>query len=268
MKTLIICVNYNSHNELINYLESVKNSIKMCNEVHSVDVLIADNSALKIELSNVYDYNIKHVFIGKNTGYFGAITYILKKEEIKLEGYDYVAISNVDLLMDKNFFVNLYNQKFEESIGCIAPKIYSITEKRNRNPKVINRYSAKKMRLLRLMYKYPVLYCTYAVVFHKLRRKGVHKSDEKFIYAPHGSFMLFTKKFIPFLYSMKYPTFLFGEEIFIAENLRARSLKVEYCPVLLINDIDHVSTARLTNKKYFKFNYESMDMLIKEWFDE
>ena len=67
---------------------------------------------------------------------------------------------------------------------------------------------------------------------------------------------------------MDYPCFLFGEEIYLAEHLRKRGLKTYYDPNLKVYDSDHVSTGKMKSKAYYQYNYKSIDMLLKEYFNE
>lgn len=80
--------------------------------------------------------------------------------------------------------------------------------------------------------------------------------------------MLFTQAFCDFLQEMNFPTFMFCEELFIAENLRKMGLKTIYKPQLIVNDIDHVSTSKMKSSFYFKCNYESLNMILKEYYSE
>lgn len=268
MKVLIICVNYNSYKELCAYIDSLEVA-KLCstNDI-TLDILIADNSEEKQELKKKYELKIEHIFTGENLGYFGGITEVIKKSKYNLQKYDYVILSNVDLLVTETFFDNLYSLEINQNIGCIAPAIYSLSEGKDRNPKVIERYTVKKLKVLCLMYKLPILYYFYTILFYARRRKKFQNSKRGYIYAAHGSFMIFTSKFVSFLEIMRYPGFLFGEEIFIAENLRKKSLQTLYEPSIVVKDLDHVSTRKMKSHFYFKCNYDALNMLLKEYFNE
>ncbi len=268
MKSVIVCVNYNSFEELLKYLNSLQKAYRYYGKENSLLVLIADNSEKKKEVKDIYSFDLQQVFTGENLGYLGGVSYAICKSKIDLLSFDYVIISNVDLSVKENFFVELFETDFAGDIGCIAPSILSISENRDRNPKILKRYSLKKLQFLKVMYKLPALYYTYTKLFYSLRRKKVQNYKEGYIYAPHGSFMIFTKKFAPFLQKMKYSAFLFGEEIYFAENLQKMSLKTFYKPSIVVNDLDHVSTSKLKAKIYFKYNYGAIDMLIKEYYNE
>ena len=266
MKVVIFCVNYNSYDELNTYLESLRDAVKYCKT--ELTVVVADNSKIIKEKRSEYEFDLIHINTNGNLGYFGGAIYGIQNCGKELSSYDYIIISNVDLKVDKEFFCQLLCLQTPDSIGCIAPKIYSIGEKRDRNPKVLERYSLKKLKGLRLMYKYPVLDYIYRIIFFVKRRQRVENSTQEIIYAAHGSFMLFTKQFSSFLQTMKYPVFMFGEEIFIAENLMKNGLKTIYKPELIVWDSDHASTSKMKNSFYYKCNYEAIDMLVKEYFHE
>ena len=86
------------------------------------------------------------------------------------------------------------------------------------------------------------------------------------IYAGHGSFMLFTKEFIAQYDDLQFPTFLYGEEIFFAELIRAANLKVLYAPTLLINNTGNVSTGRVSLKQRSQWSIESLLAIYNTYF--
>lgn len=268
MKNIIlICVNYNTYDELSCYLRSIEVSYKHNSSSINLKVIVADNSDKKLQIENQNNsFELEQVYTDNNLGYFGAISYAIKKSKVTLSTYDYILFSNVDLEISENFFEKLVSINLDA--GCLAPSIITKEEQINRNPKILQRYSIKKLKILKLMYKFPLLYKLYTRFFYKSRRKKIDSKNIEAIYAAHGSFMIFTKKFSEFLQTMNYPVFLFGEEIFIAENLRKLDLKTIYCPSLLIYDKDHASTSKMKNKFYYKCNYDALKYIIKEFYNE
>lgn len=266
MKVIIFCVNYNSDKELEKYLISLERAIE--NADVELTVVVSDNSLSYKEIERKYSFELYHFKTEKNLGYFGGAIFGIKRCGKNIDIYDYSVISNVDLEVDKNFFKELSAFCADDKTGCIAPKIYSVGEHRDRNPKVLERYGVRKLQLLRLMYKYPFLNYIYTAVFFKRRRERIKNCQQDIIYAAHGSFMLFTKKFSSFLSNMEYPVFLFGEELYIAEHLRKRGLKTIYLPNVVVIDKDHASTSKMKSKFYYKCNYEAIDMIIKEFYNE
>lgn len=265
MKILIICVNYNSYHELDLFLDSINIAAsKIPNDV-KVDVIIVDNSSISKEI-NFEGFKFINIGITKlnNVGYLiGAQTVINKNPQIL--DYDYVAISNVDIVMAEDFFINLEKCKIQNNIAWIAPKIFSRLENRNRNPKVLSRYSKKKLLLLYYMYRIPLLFYIYSSTAYK-RKKRQPIYPEMDIYAGHGSFMLLTHSFFESYKKIEYPIFLFGEELYLAELIMKKGKKVHYIPSLILEDNEHVSTSTLKKKSFFKFNCDSIKYILDTFY--
>jgi GT2 family glycosyltransferase len=270
MNILIICVNYNSYDKLINYINSINNAYLFCSsESLVIDVVIADNSDnyFSINIDQI-QINYKQYKTGNNLGYIGAVHLSIKKLNINLYSYNYFIISNVDILLDICFFENLLKIEVVSNIGWIAPCIYSEYENRDRNPKIMHRPTRKKMELLALLYKYPILYHLYANIFYFIRKKNVKQSEKCSIYAGHGSCMIFTNSLLKSYSDFYYPSFLFGEEIFFAEILKKYNFKTYYHPQIKVIDSDHINTKNLHRKLFYRWNYNSINILIKLFFNE
>jgi len=267
---LLACVNFNNYGLLHNYLRSIKASIEehLDNNL-KITLLVIDNSKNKEEFKPIDENNIIsliHHSPTENLGYIGGITDAIKSQNIKLSDYDYFIISNVDLELSKSFFPRLLGLEVDKDIGWIAPRIFSLKENKDRNPKILKRPSLKKMRLLTLMYRLPLFYYMYHKLIYQKTKRNINNSLRKLIYAGHGSFMIFTNKFLEQNSTFNFPTFLFGEEIYFAELCRISNLKVEYKPEIEIVDIDHSSTSKLNRKKFYKMNYESMNSITNLYF--
>lgn len=265
MKILLIAINFNSYKELKNYIESIVNAHRKCLDI-SVDITIADNSSI-IEDCAFNSHSEKITLIRyNNIGYLGAAQSIINKNK-NIFDYDYVAISNVDITMTEDFFLNLERANLPKDVAWVAPKIYSKDENRDRNPKVLNRYSKGKLQLLYYMYRFPMLFYLYTMTAYK-RKKLQPQYPEMNIYAGHGSFMLLTRSFFESYPKIEYPIFLFGEELFLAELVRKANKKVRYVPSLVIEDSEHVSTSTLKKKSYFKYNQDSIKYILNTFHNE
>jgi GT2 family glycosyltransferase len=62
------------------------------------------------------------------------------------------------------------------------------------------------------------------------------------IYAPHGSIFIFRRAFFEHGGNIRFPYFLFGEEIYIAEQVKEKGGKILYAPELNIIHNEHTST--------------------------
>jgi GT2 family glycosyltransferase len=93
------------------------------------------------------------------------------------------------------------------------------------------------------------------------------------IYAGHGSFILLTRAYFEKCGMIDYPVFLFGEELYLAEECRKHSLRVIYRPEICIYDSEHVSTSKLKKtlpfKKtfYYQCNSDAIDYILANYYN-
>lgn len=271
-KILIICVNYNSYNELLDYLESIDKANSHPKKTALIDIFIADNTTANNKLIDTSIYkniNVMNKPFQENLGYLGGVNRIIKEIGFSyLKMYDYFIISNVDLLVSKDIFKNLLYNNYDPQIGWITPRIISLHTKFDKNPRMIVRPSLFRMKLMLFFYSYPVLFSLYQKLIHPFVRKKKTSKTRNIIYAGHGSFMIFTKSFFKKIDNIQFDSFLFGEEMFFAELIRQANMKVFYDESLLINDYEHVSTKSIKGKLSIKMNRDSIKMLIKKFWKE
>lgn len=266
-KIAIFCVTYNSYQELNTYKESIVNAVTYCKDC-IVDLFIADNTICNYQtLKNekIGDINIKVFSFHKNYGYFGSIQRMMKINDVFI--YDFCILSNVDVKMTPQTLYKLCNNPIEENIGWIAPQTFSISEKRDLNPALTQRYSRLRIKILRLFYKYPILLRTYEKTLYKRKKILKYSSQQnKEIYAGHGSFIILTQEYFKRCGIINYPVFLYDEELYLAEECRIHNLKVIYSPNIIINDIGKVSTGKLPNDFYCKCNLEGIEYILKTYY--
>jgi len=87
------------------------------------------------------------------------------------------------------------------------------------------------------------------------------------MYAPHGAVFIFTD--IKFLKSLpKFECFLFGEEIFIAEEARIKNKTISYEPALVINDERHASISLIGKEKNRQFHADSIKYIMNQYYQK
>ena len=244
MKIAIFCVTYNSDKECNQYLASIKRAAQNAGDKVCVDTYVASNTK------------------DDNPGYFGAIKRLMEKVDVT--AYDYSVISNVDLTMEEDFFLQLAHYDCAEDIGWIAPQIWSQLEERDRNPKILCRYSLRKLQILKTFYQFPFLDALYTRTFYRKKKFESHPAGQ--IYAGHGSFIILTKKYFEACGKVDYPVFLFCEEIYLAEQCWKACLKVQYVPTIKVCDSEHASTGQMKHSFYCRCNYEAMQYIIRTFY--
>lgn len=240
----IFCVSYNSDKELEQYQSSlVKAASKAADQV-TLDIFVARNTQ------------------DDNPGYFGGIKREMDKVDVTV--YDYCILSNVDLMVDEDFFERLATYDCAVNVGWIAPRIWSNAEQRDRNPKILNRYSLRKLQILRTFYQFPILDTLYTKTLYRKKKFESHPAGD--IYAGHGSFIILTKRYFECCGKINYPVFLFCEEIYLAEQCQKAGLRVTYVPDIKVTDTEHASTGKMGHHFYCRCNYEAMQYIIREFY--
>lgn len=266
-KIAIYCINYNSYNEIRSFLVSVDRAVSLTSV--SLDVFIADNTKKEcrkdIEVDGLIYITIKIFDYNDNPGYFGAAQRMM--HETNVTSYDYVIISNVDLTLKEDALKSLISIKEDVNVGWIAPSLYSTKLNRDRNPELMHRYSVNKLRLIRLMFKYPLLQIIYKNTLYKRKNLKSRVTKSVNIYAGHGSLIILTKQYIKICGIPEYPVFLFCEELYIAEKCRMNNLRVIYRPDIHILDDEHVSISKINHSPaYYKYNYEAVSYIIDNFY--
>ena len=260
----IYCVNYHSYDSLHNYLRSIEKAAGKAGKAEEVSVIVADNTIPAEPLTyNPTQFSLKVFTTGNNLGYFGAVEYAFK--QVQPADFDYIIISNVDVLMTEDSIVELTKTNLNTSIGWIAPRLYSTTHQFDWNPQAISRYPKKKLRIMQFLFKHPFLLFLKQRIFHQYRHITSYPAGAD-IYAAHGSFILLTKHFFERCGGIHYPVFLYFEEIYLAEECRKHQLKVVYMPQIEISDIGSVSTGKMPAKTYCKYNHEGVSFILSHYY--
>lgn len=244
-KIALFCVSYQSDKERDAYLTSVETAARKAVDKVTVDVFVANNTK------------------DDNPGYFGAIQRLM--DDVDVTSYDYTIISNVDLIVEEDFFLKLGDYKCDKNTGWIAPQIWSHLEGRDRNPQRLERPTLRKMKILKAFYQYPILDTIYHQTVY-LRKKYHAEAPAGMIYAGHGSLIILTKAYFQKYRIIDYPIFLFCEELFLAENCRKAGLKVVYEPIIKVNDKEHVSVGKMSHKDYCRHNLAAMNYILQNFY--
>lgn len=271
-KVLITCVNYNSYNELHAFLTSIDIATQAVMDRCTVQVVIADNSAEKQTIDTTpYPHIHCTVQDVPNNGYINSAQEAMMQYGTSLiTEADFCIISNVDIRLKENFFVNLLATEIA-NIGWIAPRIYTPSTQAEENPQVLQRYSKRKLQLLKLLYTYPILSRCYDYTYHLIRRKHRNQAGKtlakQYIYSGHGSIFIFTQAFMRHVFPFNFPCFLYGEEIFFAEKVRLNGQVTYFDPQIEVeNTSAHVSTGRMAYNKRCRYSAIALDYILKTFY--
>ena len=199
-KGLIITVNYNSHKETINYIKSLSKLDKF----NYLDIIIADNSSNMTHYNEIFHFvknnafnNIDLYKMERNLSYFGAARFIIDNKIAKEFRYEFIIVSNNDILVEDNNFVDKIFSNIRKA-DILAPKIISLKNQTNQNPFQKSKINLKN-KLFHIFYYSSFFVAQIIILVRKLffnKYIGMNSDDKEMpIYAAHGSFLIFSNSF-------------------------------------------------------------------------
>lgn len=229
-------------------------------------VLIVDNHSEDGSISSIRQaiskfHNVELLPSSRNRGYFGAARWALDKylEHHCLPGW--VAVCNNDIEFDDSLFLVKLFERDAASAGVIAPSIISGLTGHDANPSIRTRPSAFRMLRYRLW-----LTNYYAMWFKQWlspsvrsirkrhlmsRRTSTNAQRGQPIYAPHGSFVIFSRQFFDAGGFIDDGCFMYAEEFSIAEMSIRLGVPVIHEPTLRVRHKEGQSTGRMLSRDIY-----------------
>ncbi|MDO5691924.1 MAG: glycosyltransferase [Pseudomonadota bacterium] len=281
MKVGVVAVCYNAYDDCVKFLDSLLAAYRKAPDTLELAVAVCDNSSDLSGRDLVKNFEAPFHFLYKkldNIGYFPAF-YVGCQALRAMQGdFDFIIVTNVDLAVDQAFFSELAELELSSDTGVVAPSILSMQTGGDINPKIIQRPSVFKLKLLRYGFSVLSFYRLHNwASVTKAKLKGLRGESDKRrsarsnlpnmeMYGAHGSMMIFTKNYVDRGASFDYPRFLFGEEVFVAEEARLKGLKTIYAPQLKVYDGEHGSTSKEHDKFISGEHVKSYIYLIDKYF--
>lgn len=252
VKVAIIILNYMTWNETLKEVDLIKKVIK--DVQFEYEIIVIDNCSPNESYDKLKVHSDKFTLIKSDTngGYASGNNIALKYAFDK--GYDYSLILNNDVIIDDvNIIQKLVNVfEYDKNIAVVSPDILS--------PEgyLYNRdaYRPNMWDLTLGMVQY--------------RRKGRAEEDAKngwlFVYRPQGCCMLVDNKKLAQVGYMDEYTFLYCEEIILAERLLKNNYKCACCSsASVIHDHSYTVKKTLSKIKFVKSNLNSFKYYLREY---
>ena len=255
-KGLIITVNYNSHKETINYIKSLSKLDKF----NYLDIIIADNSSNMTHYNEIFHFvknnafnNIDLYKMERNLSYFGAARFIIDNKIAKEFRYEFIIVSNNDILVEDNNFVDKIFSNIRKA-DILAPKIISLENQTNQNPFQKSKINLKN-KLFHIFYYSSFFVAQIIILVRKLffnKYIGMNSDDKEMpIYAAHGSFLIFSNSFFDKGGYIDNKFFLYAEENTLAEIVLKINGMILYVPdIVVYHESKGTIDKRLTKEKY------------------
>jgi len=270
-KLLVICVNYNSDSDAV----ALANDFLQQSASKVIQVIVADNTARgttnpEMVLPGHHNGQVSVFSSGSNLGYFGAAAAAFAAYREKHPVPDWVAVSNADLSIPYRTFVSRLLEDDPSSCGIVAPSIRSSVTGRDQNPYMRDRPSSSRMHFYKAVFSSKLMSRFYLLLSNLKQSLRLSasvsgpgpvssspKSTPTEIYAPHGSFVLFGRRYFEAGGTLNHGTFLYGEEIFVAETARKLQLPVHYNRDLALVHREHTTTASVKSDVLFQYRKDA-----------
>ncbi len=270
MKVLIVCVNYFSTQDTIDYLESVL-ACSLSADI-SLEITIADNTVPEDARLREWVNSQKCVelcHLGENYGFYGGAYRALENYLASAPLPEWVVVSNTDLaIRDVEFFSKLATI---DSLGnsIIAPRIVSVASGEDLNPYMPLRLSQARAAFIRTVFRYYPVSIAYQFLHHlkellRNSRAADNERSQRSIYAAHGSAIVLGKKFFEQGCDINHPCFLYGEEVYIAEQCRRKEITIHYEPALEIYHKEHATTGWLKSRAMARYQARAAEWVYRE----
>lgn len=258
---LIVTVNFRHTAKTVRFLNSVS-KVKGFPGCH---LMIVDNhsddGSVGTLLRAISEFkNVELLESAMNRGYFGASNWALCHYLASHNAPDWVIACNNDIVFDDPEFLTRLLKKDPGAAGVIAPSIISGLTGHDANPSIRQRPSEFQMMRYRLW-----LSNYYAMWLKQWLSPFVRQARYKFsgrtppprrvlsrpIYAPHGSFLIFSRTFFEAGGFIDDGFFLYAEEFSVAEMCRHLGLPVIHDPELRVWHEEGQSTGRMLSRSVY-----------------
>lgn len=254
---LTLCVNYHNDEETLRFVRALLAQIDAADQ----RIIVVDNSATPVldgplSVLEREDKRATVVRPGRNLGYLGGAAFGLRHYREVAEVAEWTIVCNTDIVLPRNDLLrqlDLFHGGSRVS-AVVAPAIVSSFSARNQNPHMRSRPTRVRMHLYKWIYRQPYLFWGYRSLssikqvllrWAATAQDGENLSEEPTtIYSPHGAFIAFHRQYFEAGGSLDYGSFLFGEEIFVAETCRRLDLAIQYDRRLKIIHREHATTGQ------------------------
>lgn len=197
----------------------------------------------------------------ENLGYAGAAHFALQQMP-ELADFDYVALSNTDLIYDAADIREKLSKNSADhgGVGAIAPRLTMPDGSAKAQLHYVKKPSrARYARLARIFASYPL------TIAHRLGadlKRGLGFSRDKGeiprdIFAPHGALMIVTRDYLSKTAGFDHPAFLFCEEIFIGSECEKAGLNCIYDPGLTYSHENHGAMGAIPSRRVVQYLHDA-----------
>lgn len=260
-----ICVNYNSHEETLKYIDNV---LSLSEKTMAI---IVDNSptdesyaAIKIYIKEKDFHSRVKLLRRDNKGYFQGLNngIVYAQNELQIKNTFYI-VGNNDIIFKEDFIENLYKIKFQEKDLVLAPDIIT-TDGSHENPHVIDRMGfLKKLKYELYFSHYQIARLMSKIKNPDQRPMKPYDPQRKKIYMGIGALYVLTPQFFNYFEKLTEEVFLYGEEAVFAGQISTVDGNIIYEPVLVCYHNESSTTSQMDSRNKYEIIRKSYKVYKK-----
>ena len=270
-EVLFLLVHYYNEKDLFRF---IREELQMLSYVKWKAVVVDNGSEDPKSLQkNLSEHkNVIYLNPDENLGYLnGAAAGLDYYKSIYGNITPWIIVANTDIkIVKKDFLEILFS--LQKQLDMVGPSIVSSSSGAQLNPFLLTRIKKSKLKFLLIVFSFYPLYLVYqllSIVKSRLvNSKNKLNLSSSVIYAMHGSFMIFKKSFFDKGGKLHYPSFLYEEEIYVAEQARQLNLIIMFEPSIELIHYEHSTTGTIKSIKQFRFIRNSIKYIINNFFNE
>ena len=213
-----------------------------------------------------------------NLGYFGGLRYALKQYGNRSE-IDAVVLTNPDVQFDiERVSECVKTHATDQETGVVAPRVISTKTNRDQNPFYLAPPSKSDLARLERVFSTrwkANLYIGAREALRQVKRRVGAKSYEletphagrSTIFAPHGSFMIFTQPYLSTAGAFDHPSFLFLEELFVGFHCANAGLRVIHDRSFAVHHTEHATTKLFRSDQMVTYQHDALLRIIEKYDD-
>ena len=268
-RLLIGIIYYQNYYEVLEYI----NMINLQSSAKMIDIVITvnkgDDDLIKLYEKIEDNNNIFIVDRKINLGYLNGALEGYRDYQKTGRNIKWFVISNTDIVInDILFFEKIYYTNYGENIYVVGPSIFSLLNSTYQNPHNINRIKKNKIYILIIVFSNILTALFYTFIRDlKIKFTKKRKSSSMTSYSLHGSFFALKKDFANYLSKKNYEGFLYSEESYIAEIVKALDKKCYYDSSIEIIHKEHKTTKLLGLRKKANYIKNSLKFILSEFYE-
>lgn len=216
-------------------------------------------------------------FAQANLGYLNGLGRGVELALAQWPDAEFVLLSNVDLEFSaEQLLAELAAQPALAQWGVLGPAIVSGLHHRAQNPFLRQRPSRWRMWFWETLARWWPLGALYqALSDWRHQQRGRHRSAPPWpsdatpqpVYAVHGSIFLLSRGFVECIRPLHWPCFLFGEEIWLAEQARQQGWGVAVLGTVHVTHREHVVIGGLPSRRKMAWHHQSIGWLRRHFWN-